>query len=88
MPTTFTITAAERERIIVDNEEKLKVTAVFSNGETRSYHFPLAMSKTNIEGEIAKAAALFDLESEQAKANASREKAEAEADATAAALLA
>ena len=84
--TTFKVTSAERERIIVNDHEKIKVDVKFSNGEFRSYHFDLDASEEAILASLEKAAALFDSEKIQAEANAERLKAEKQADATIAAL--
>ena len=84
---TYLITEAIRERIISDDCEKLKVSAEFSDGETRSFHFDLDATKEEIVAMLNKTC--FNLSSEAAQAEADRERRESEkaADETASELL-
>lgn len=84
---TYKITVAVRERIIVDNCERLKVTAKFSDGQVRSFHFELGMKKPEIKAILDKLCVNLANESVQAEVDAPRLKAEKEADATAKSLL-
>lgn len=88
MATTFTITEKPvRESIIADGCERLKVTASFSNGETRSFHFPLEVTPEEVTDELTKLCEVMDQDAQRSEEDAPRIASEMNADATADALF-
>lgn len=84
---TYEIMEAVRERIISDDCEMLKISAMFSDGEVRSFHFALDASKDDIKAVLDKTCENLFNEAAQAEADSERIELEKAADKTADELL-
>jgi len=84
---TYKIIEAVRELIISEDCEKLKVTAEFSDGETRSFHFGLDVTKDTILEVLDRTCENTTNEAAQAEVDKDRIDSEKRADKTAKELL-